>query len=202
MTIEDHHFPPSSFEYENIRKESTVNGTFAVACTGCPIHSLRFRVPGYVSEEYTISPSEPEENSMMARFVAVMSGKEDPGSGEPFVFRRSGIRIVLHPQSSFVRVILRDVQLATGEEGPFMVLAGKPPKLNFLPSNQIGEGKDQGLVTRMPLSPLFFSLLKTPCSANWPMREKRTAFTPWMFHCNLELQGVDGGFIPAETTAL
>jgi hypothetical protein len=51
MTIEEHHFPPSSFEYENIRKESTVNGTFAVACTGCPIHSLRFRVPGYVSEE-------------------------------------------------------------------------------------------------------------------------------------------------------
>jgi hypothetical protein len=200
MTIEDHHFPPSSFEYENIRKESTVNGTFAVACTGCPIHSLRFRVPGYVSEEYTISPSEPEENSMMARFVAVMSGKEDPGSGEPFVFRRSGIRIVLHPQSSFVRVILRDVQLATGEEGPFMVLAGKPPKLNFLPSNQIEKEKTRTRDKDAPFAIILFS------TENALFSELADAGEANSFHTldvplHLELQGVDGGFIPAETTA-
>ena len=200
MTIEEHHFPPSSFKYKTIRKKSKVNETFAVACTGCPIHSLSFRAPGYVSEEYTISASEREEQSMMARFVAVMSGKEDPGGGEPFVFRRSGIRIVLHPESSFVRVVLMDVQLSTSAEGPFMVLAGKPPKLKFVPSYLIEKEKAKARDKDGPFAVILFS------TENAVFSELAEAGEANSFHTldiplHLELQGVEGGFIPVETTA-
>jgi hypothetical protein len=200
MTIEEHHFPPSSFEYQTIRKKSKVNGTFAVACTGCPIQSLHFKTPGYISEEYTISASELEERSMMARFVAVMSGRDDPGGGEPFVFRRSGIRIILHPESSFVRLMLRDVQLTTGKEGPFLVLAGTPPKLKFVPSNLIEKEKAKARGKGDSFAILIFS------TENAVFSELAEAGEANSFHTldipmHLELQGVEGGFIPAETTA-
>ncbi|WP_319408809.1 DUF4124 domain-containing protein [uncultured Desulfosarcina sp.] len=200
MTIEEHHFPPSSFEYKTIRKKSKINKTFAVACTGCPIHSLSFRTPGYVSEEYTISASEHEEHSMMARFVAVMSGKEDPGGGEPFVFRRSSIRIVLHPESSFVRVILRDVQLTTGEEGPFMVLAGKPTELKFVPSYLIEKEKAKARDKDGPFAVILFST-ENAVFSELADAEEANSFHTLDIPLHLELQGVEGGFLPVETTA-
>ena len=81
-----------------------------------------------------------------------------------------------------------------------MVLAGKPPELKFVPSYLIEKEKAKARDKDGPFAVILFS------TENAVFSELAEAGEANSFHTldiplHLELQGVEGGFIPVETTA-
>ena len=54
LTITENHPIPDTIEFTQKRRKETINGRFHIVCDKCPIHNLRFRAPGYLSERYNI----------------------------------------------------------------------------------------------------------------------------------------------------
>ncbi len=195
MTITEHHPRPDTIGFTQKRRKETINGRFHIVCDKCPIHTLRFRAPGYLSETYEIEASPNEEHHLTQQLMAVMSGKPNKYENKPLTIIRDNIVIVLKPEDSVVRLTLIEAQLRTVDKGPLTVIRGRPPNMKqqydrtFIKENTEPEAGEA--IIALVTGGLPFSYFADAGADN----TLHTLDTPLY----IELQGVDGGFVPAES---
>lgn len=200
MTIIENHPRPDTIGFKQIHKEQTVNGRFHIACSGCPIHRLRFRAPGHLFEEYTIKATESEEQRLQRQFVAIAYGVDSPEALDPITIRRNDIVIVLQPKDSIVRLTRISAQLMTIAAAPFTVVAGLPSAPKETPYTDALKKKAGAGKTGTPYGMLALS------TGDMPFGYFESAGKKNLLHTvdtalYLELKDLDGGFVPAAPVA-
>jgi hypothetical protein len=195
MTIIENHPVPGTFEFKRKRRKETIDGRFHIVCDKCPIHTLKFRAPGFLSETYDIKPTPAEENHLTQQAMAAMTGKPNAYTNMPLTIVRDNIVIVLEPESSVVRLTRIEGRLGTVDEGPLSVISGRPPAVRqnparaFMKADTTPEAGEA--IIALVTGDLPFAYFADAGAEN----TLHTLDTPLY----IELAGVDGGFVPAES---
>ncbi|MFH1983373.1 MAG: DUF4124 domain-containing protein [Pseudomonadota bacterium] len=196
MTILEHHPRPDTIGFKEVRKKQTVNERFHIACSGCPIHRLRFRAPGYLSEEYTIKATGAEEQRLQRQFVATAYGVNSPGALDPITIRRNDIVIVLQSEDSVVRLHRVEFRLSATSAGPFIVLAGPPETPKETSYRHALEQMSAATKTGSPYGMVLLSTGNMPFDHFASAGKKNTLHTLGT-PLYLEIKEIDGGFVTA-----
>lgn len=196
MTIVERHQIPNTFEFKEKRKRQTVNGRFRIDCSGCPIHKLRFRAPGYLSEEYRIKGTPDEERFMARQLEGFLTGKKPAASIESMTIRRDNIKIVLQSEDSIVRLVRKGAQLWTARRAPFQVLAGPPNQLKQMVFSHAKEKKTVASKNGKPWATLVLTTGRMPFTFFASAGEANTLHTKDI-PLYIELKDIEGGFIMA-----
>lgn len=196
MTIVENHPRAGELGFKQTRRKQIVNGRFTIDCSGCPIHRLRFRAPGYLSETYDITATPAEKARIVGQFAAAAYGAESPVAADPITIRRRGLVIVLKAETSVVRLRPVSAQLFTGADSPREVLYGTGTALRehgyTLALKHRAEADSNGVAHAMitlSTGAMPFSYFASAGKQN-ALHLKDTALY-------LEISDIDGGFVPA-----